>query len=270
MSGTGIDGSGYRRTTKVESDPENGRIWRTPAIGYRLSRPLHPVSRTIATAYTSRQGIREGISTGCKSKLPGKEIAFGAQSKDENIWIVNASSDTEPGETYMWNRKAKRLTLQYRVREEFPRESLSARQPYHFKSSDGLDIPAYLTLPKGFDRRTCLSSSFRTAVHGRATVSAMTRSRNSSPTAAIAVLQPNFRGSTGYGKKFLNAGNGEWGRKMQDDLTWGVKALVADGTVDPKRVGIFGGSTVATRPWRASRLLPMFTRQRWPMLRPRT
>jgi dipeptidyl aminopeptidase/acylaminoacyl peptidase len=48
--------------------------------------------------------------------------------------------------------------------------------------------------------------------------------------------------STGYGKKFLNAGNGEWGRKMQDDLTWGVKALVADGTVDAKRVGIAGGS----------------------------
>jgi dipeptidyl aminopeptidase/acylaminoacyl peptidase len=57
-----------------------------------------------------------------------------------------------------------------------------------------------------------------------------------------AVLQPNFRASTGYGKKFLNAGNGEWGRKMQDDITWGVKALVADGTVDPKRVGISGGS----------------------------
>jgi dipeptidyl aminopeptidase/acylaminoacyl peptidase len=57
-----------------------------------------------------------------------------------------------------------------------------------------------------------------------------------------AVLQPNFRASTGYGKKFLNAGNGEWGRKMQDDLTWGVKALVASGVVDPKRVGISGGS----------------------------
>src|SRR6476661_951833 len=57
-----------------------------------------------------------------------------------------------------------------------------------------------------------------------------------------AVLQPNFRASTGYGKKFLNAGNGEWGRKMQDDITWGVKALVADGTVDAKRVAIAGGS----------------------------
>jgi dipeptidyl aminopeptidase/acylaminoacyl peptidase len=57
-----------------------------------------------------------------------------------------------------------------------------------------------------------------------------------------AVLQPNFRGSTGYGKTYLNAGNGQWGRKMQDDLTWGVKALVADGTADPKRIGIVGAS----------------------------
>ena len=57
-----------------------------------------------------------------------------------------------------------------------------------------------------------------------------------------AVLMPNFRGSTGYGKKFLNAGNGEWGRKMQDDITWGVKYLVAEGIADPKRIGILGGS----------------------------
>ena len=57
-----------------------------------------------------------------------------------------------------------------------------------------------------------------------------------------AVLQPNFRGSTGYGKKFLNAGNKQWGDTMQDDLTWGVKHLVAKGIADPKRVGILGGS----------------------------
>ena len=57
-----------------------------------------------------------------------------------------------------------------------------------------------------------------------------------------AVLQPNFRGSTGYGKKFLNAGNKQWGDKMQDDVTWGVKYLVAQGIADPKRVGIMGGS----------------------------
>jgi dienelactone hydrolase len=57
-----------------------------------------------------------------------------------------------------------------------------------------------------------------------------------------AVLSPNFRASTGYGKKFLNAGNNQWGDLMQDDITWGVKQLVKEGTVDPKRVGIMGGS----------------------------
>ena len=57
-----------------------------------------------------------------------------------------------------------------------------------------------------------------------------------------AVLDPNFRASTGYGKKFINAGNKEWGRKMQDDITWGVKHLVDQGIVDPEKVGIMGGS----------------------------
>jgi dipeptidyl aminopeptidase/acylaminoacyl peptidase len=177
-----------------------------------------------------------------QSKLPGKEIGFGARSKDENIWIVNAFSDTEPGETYLWNRKARTLDLQYRIREELPRESLSERKPYHFKSSDGLDISAYLTLPKGLPAKGLPLVVFPHGgpwardVYGYDTFAQFLSNRG------YAVLQPNFRGSTGYGKKFLNAGNGQWGRKMQDDLTWGVKALVADGTVDVKRVGIAGGS----------------------------
>jgi dipeptidyl aminopeptidase/acylaminoacyl peptidase len=57
-----------------------------------------------------------------------------------------------------------------------------------------------------------------------------------------AVLMPNFRASVGYGKKFVDAGNGQWGDKMQDDLTWGVKYLISQGISDPKRVGIMGGS----------------------------
>jgi dipeptidyl aminopeptidase/acylaminoacyl peptidase len=177
-----------------------------------------------------------------QSKLPGKEIGFFARSKDENIWILSAYSDTEPGETYLWNRKAKTLDLQYRIREEIPRESLSERKPYHFKSSDGLEIPAYLTLPKGLPAKNLPLVVFPHGgpwardVFGYDTFAQFLSNRG------YAVLQPNFRGSTGYGKKFLNAGNGQWGRKMQDDITWGVKALVADGTVDVKRVGIAGGS----------------------------
>ena len=228
--------------TKVESDPEN----RVDLAGLQTSDIDH---RILFTQYEDdryrlyfRDKAFEKQYHWLQTKLPGKEIHFGARSADENIWIVSASSDTEPGETYVWNRSANTLALQYRIREELPRTSLSERKPYHFKSSDGMDIPAYLTLPKGLEAKNLPLIVFPHGgpwardSYGFDTFAQFFANRG------YAVLQPNFRSSTGYGKKFLNAGNGEWGRKMQDDLTWGVKALVADGAVDTKHVGIFGGS----------------------------
>jgi dienelactone hydrolase len=115
-------------------------------------------------------------------------------------------------------------------------------KPVRFKSSDGLEVPAYLTLPKGVTARNLPGIVFphggpwardEWGYNGYAQFLA---------NRGYAVLQPNFRGSTGYGKKFLNAGNLEWGQKMQDDLTWGAKYLVAQGIADPKRIGIMGGS----------------------------
>jgi dienelactone hydrolase len=111
-----------------------------------------------------------------------------------------------------------------------------------YKSSDGLDIPAYLTLPKGLEPKNLPVVIFPHGgpwgrdSWGYSTFAQFLANRG------YAVLQPNFRASTGYGKKFLNAGNNEWGQKMQDDLTWGVKYLIAQGIADPKRVGIMGGS----------------------------
>jgi dipeptidyl aminopeptidase/acylaminoacyl peptidase len=229
-------------TTKVESDPEK-RVdldtVQTSEVDYRILFTRYEDDRY--RLYFRDKQFEQDYQW-LQSKLPGKEVGFGARSKDENIWIVNATSDTEPGETYLWNRKAQTLELQYRIREELPRTSLSERKPYHFKSSDGLDIPAYLTLPKGLPAKNLPLVVFpHGGPWGRDSFGYDTFAQFLS-NRGYAVLQPNFRASTGYGKKFLNAGNGEWGRKMQDDLTWGVKALVADGTVDPKRVGIFGGS----------------------------
>lgn len=184
----------------------------------------------------------EGEFHWLEAKLPGKEITLGSRSADENIWTVTASSDTEPGETYLWDRKAQTLVFEYRIREELPRGSLSERKPYRFKSSDGLEISGYLTLPKGLTPKNLPlivlphGGPWARDYFGYDTFAQFFANRG------YAVVQPNFRGSTGYGKKFLNAGDGQWGRKMQDDLTWGVKAVVADGTVDVKRAGIFGGS----------------------------
>ena len=229
-------------TTKIESDPEN-RVdidsVGASEVDYRILYTRYEDDRY--RLYFKDKAFEQEYRW-LQSQLPGKEINFGARSKDENVWIVSATSDTEPGETYLWNRAAKSLALQYRIREELPRASLSERKPYHFKSSDGLDIPAYLTLPKGLSAKNLPLVVFPHGgpwardSFGYDTFAQFLSNRG------YAVLQPNFRGSTGYGKKFLNAGNGEWGRKMQDDLTWGVKALVADGTADPKRAGIAGGS----------------------------
>jgi dipeptidyl aminopeptidase/acylaminoacyl peptidase len=229
-------------TKKVESDPE-GRVDLQGVVASRLDyRILFTVYQDDRARLYFHDKAFEGEYHWLQSKLPGKEIAFGSPSDDENTWILNAHSDQEPGETYVWNRKAKSLTLQFKIREEIPRESLAEMKPYHYKSSDGLEIPAYLTLPKGLPAKNLPLIVLphggpwgRDAFHYD-TMAQFLANRG------YAVLQPNFRASTGYGKKFLNAGNGEWGRKMQDDLTWGVKALVADGTVDPKRVGIAGGS----------------------------
>jgi len=175
-------------------------------------------------------------------KFPGKEVSLTSTTLDEQTWLINASSDTEPGETYLFDRKNHKLALQYKVREKLPRADLAEMRPVRYKSSDGLEIPAYLTLPKGIPAKNLPTVIFphggpwgrdSWGYNGYAQFFA---------NRGYAVLSMNFRGSTGYGKKFLDAGNQQWGRKMQDDVTWGVKYLVDEGIADPKRVGIFGGS----------------------------
>ncbi|MGI8958688.1 MAG: S9 family peptidase [Bryobacteraceae bacterium] len=228
--------------TPVESDPLK-RVDLQDAIFSDVSDEL------VGTVYEDdrqriywKNPVFEADYKWLESKLPGREIGFASHSKDENLWIISAQSDTDPGETYLYDRKAKTLALQFRIREQLPRQSLASKQAIRYKSSDGIEIPAYLTTPKGIEAKELPLVVFP---HG----GPWARDKWGYDTfpqffanRGYAVLQPNFRGSTGYGKKFLNAGNGQWGHKMQDDLTWGVKYLVAQGIVNPKRVGISGGS----------------------------
>jgi dienelactone hydrolase len=174
--------------------------------------------------------------------LPGKEINRTSSTLDEKLWLVSASSDTEPGETYLFDRKTRKLALQYKVRESLPRESLAHMTPVRYKSSDGLEIPAYLTLPKGISEKNLPTIIFPHGGPWARDFWGYNGYAQFFANRGYAVLSMNFRGSTGYGKKFLDAGNKQWGRLMQDDITWGVKYLVAEGIADPKRVGIFGGS----------------------------
>lgn len=177
-----------------------------------------------------------------RKKLPGKEISFDSTTRDEMQWLITAYSDIEPGEKYYFDRKTKKLALQYRVREKLPREALAPMQAIRYKSSDGLEVPAYLTLPRGVAAKNLpLVVNPHGGPWGRDRWGFNSFAQFFA-NRGYAVLQPNFRASTGFGKRFLDAGNGQWGDRMQDDLTWGVKHLISQGIVDAKRVGIMGGS----------------------------
>ena len=177
-----------------------------------------------------------------QKQLPGKEIGFGSSTKDERLWLISANADTDPGSTYLFDRSTKKLTLQYQIREKLNRSYLAPMKPVKYPSSDGLEIPAYLTLPKGVEAKNLPVVVFPHGgpwgrdSWGYSSFAQFLANRG------YAVLQPNFRASTGYGKKFLDAGNKQWGNKMQDDVTWGAKYLIAQGIADPKRIGIMGGS----------------------------
>ena len=177
-----------------------------------------------------------------KSKMPGSEINFNSSSKDEKMFLVSATSDTDPGAVYLYKIDIKELKFQYRPRPDLPTKDLAKMEAVHYKSSDGLEIPAYLTLPRGVEAKNLPVIMF---IHGGPWARDYWGYHPYAQFFAnrgYAVLQPNFRASTGYGKAFLNAGNLEWGELMQDDITWGVKYLVDRGIADPKRVGIMGGS----------------------------
>jgi dipeptidyl aminopeptidase/acylaminoacyl peptidase len=226
----------------VESDPMN-RVDFDNAIFSEVSDDL------IATSYEDertriywKDKAFEADYKLLQKKLPGREITFVSGTKDERLFLILANSDTEPGERYLFDRDTKKLTLQYRTREKLNRDYLAPMTAVRYKSSDGLEIPAYLTLPKGIPAKNLPAivvphgGPWGRDSWGYNSIAQFLANRG------YAVLMPNFRASTGYGKKFLDAGNNEWGQKMQDDVTWGAKYLISQGIADPKRIGIMGGS----------------------------
>jgi dipeptidyl aminopeptidase/acylaminoacyl peptidase len=226
----------------VESDPE-GRVDFGGCGFHELTDEL------IYTGYEDDKARRyfrdkdfEADFRYVESLLPGKEVFFSSRTRDDRTWVIEAESDTEPGETYIFDRTTRALDFQFRVREKLPRDAMAEMVPIHYKSSDGLEIPAYLTLPRGVEPAHL---PLLVVPHGGPWARddwGFSEFAQFFANRGYAVLSPNFRGSTGFGKKFLNAGNGAWGREMQDDITWGVKYLVDKGIADPKRVGILGGS----------------------------
>jgi dipeptidyl aminopeptidase/acylaminoacyl peptidase len=231
-----------KKVELVEQDPE-GRVDFGSAFFSDVSKEL------LGTSYTDDRRRRywkdKEMAANYKwlqKQLPGKTIGFGSSTADENFWLISAYGDTDPGATYLYDRKGKTLEFQYRGRPDMPIEDLAEMQAVRYKSTDGLEIPAYLTLPKGVKAKNLPVIVMPHGGPWARDYWGFNSYHQFLANRGYAVLSPNFRGSTGFGKAFVDAGNGEWGELMQDDLTAGVKYLIEQGIADPERVGIMGGS----------------------------
>ena len=177
-----------------------------------------------------------------QAAFPGKQIYIGSHSEDFNQMILFVDGAGEAGSYYLFDATAGRMSLLRRGRPDIPAGAIGARRAVSYKAADGLEIQGYLTLPPGREEK---GLPLIVLPHGgpqSRDVDGFDWWAEALASRGYAVLQPNFRGSEGYGSDFIEAGYGEWGRKMQSDLSDGVRWLAEQGTIDPARVCIAGAS----------------------------
>ena len=176
------------------------------------------------------------------AKLNSGDFALVNRTTADDAWLVAFTSDRGPVSWYKWDRTGKKGTLLFTAQPKLEGLPLAEMKPVVIKSRDGLSLNSYLTLPVGLTAKNLPLVLF---VHGGpwgrdnwgySSWAQWLANRG------YAVLQVNYRASTGYGKKFLNAGNRQWGLRMHDDLIDAAKWAIAQGIADPKRVAVFGGS----------------------------
>jgi dipeptidyl aminopeptidase/acylaminoacyl peptidase len=175
-------------------------------------------------------------------KVHDGEVLFRSSDNDERKWIIAFNSPTDPGATYLYDRGTGEAKFLYRPRPWLKSDELVGMKPISFQSRDGLELHGYLSLPKGVDPRKLPTVLI---VHGGPWARddwGYDPEAQFLANRGFAILQINFRGSTGYGKKFLHLGDREWGGKMLDDLVDGVNWIVGQGIADKSHIGIYGGS----------------------------
>jgi dipeptidyl aminopeptidase/acylaminoacyl peptidase len=249
----GVSNIGRDKAAAVEFDPETAKevrvIYENPDadVGRLAYSRLRKVL-TLATYKTWKQQIvffdheTEDAYKYLQQQLPGFDVARVGRDKEENKFIVVLTGDRTLGSYYLYDIKAKDIRKLADLGPWLHADQLAEMKPIEYQSRDGLTIHGYLTLPKGRDPKNLPvvvnphggpwardDWEFNPEVQFLAN-------------RGYAVLQMNFRGSTGYGRKFFEASFKQWGGTMQDDITDGVNWVIQQGIADPKRVAIYGGS----------------------------
>ncbi len=177
-------------------------------------------------------------------QFPGESVRFVSGTEDGHLSVLLVEADADPGTFYLYDHQANKLTLLLARRSWIDPQQMAGKQPFELAARDGLKLHGYMSFPPGQETAKHLPTVV--LVHGGPY--GIHDSWNFDPlvqvlaTHGYAVLQVNYRGSSGYGEKFVHAGYHEWGGKMQDDVTDATHWAIAQGIADPKRICIFGGS----------------------------
>ncbi|MBD1807626.1 S9 family peptidase [Microcoleus sp. FACHB-SPT15] len=209
----------------------------------------HPTTRVIQAVSFDKDKVEwqildESIAADFEAIAQVRDGEFGVTSRDlaDKNWLVAYTTDDGPVYYYAYNRESKSSTLLFSNQPKLEELSLASMEPVSYEARDGLTIHGYLTIPVGLEPRNLPTvllvhgGPWARDTWGYSPIVQWLANRG------YAVLQVNFRGSTGYGKAFLNAGNRQWAATMHDDLIDGVNWLVKQGIADPEKIAIMGGS----------------------------
>ena len=210
---------------------------------------IHPTTHDVqAVSFERGRSEWTVIDPGIKAdfeaiaKLHDGDFTIVNRDDKDEVWLVAFESDRGPVRYYSWDRPAKKETFLFVQRPKLDGLELAQMKPVVIKARDGLKLNSYLTLPAGIAAKNLPmvllvhGGPWGRDVWGYNPLAQWFANRG------YACLQVNFRASAGYGKKFLNAGNRQWGLKMHDDLIDAVDWAVKQGYANPGKVAIMGGS----------------------------
>lgn len=216
-----------------------------PATGY---------IRAVAYTYDRRkwlildQSIEPDLKR-LRNQFPNGDLNVDYYTLDDNIWFFSITQDVGPAHHYYYNRSTGEVKFLFSERKDLDNLTLAKMYPAVINSSDGQRLVCYYTLPVGSDKDdNGLPENplpMVLLVHGGPWSRDYWGFNNLHQLLAnrgYAVMSVNYRGSTGFGKSFINAGDRQWGAKMQDDLNDAVNWSIKRGIADPKRIAIMGGS----------------------------
>jgi len=210
---------------------------------------MHPTTRVIQAVSFYKDKVQwqildQSIAADFEALGQVRDAEFGVSSRNlaDDTWLVAYTTDDGPVYYYTYDRQSKSSTLLFSNQPELEELALASMQPISFEARDGLTIHGYLTTPVGVEPKNLPTvllvhgGPWARDTWGYSPIVQWLANRG------YGVLQVNFRGSTGYGKAFINAGNRQWAATMHDDLIDAVNWLIKQGIADPEKVAIMGGS----------------------------